>query len=95
MVPVSRRGPFFLSTTHENITGQHPLQATMDLLNNQVGRDLFVSVIQNGGYWGLLYGAFVENRIVEMMTDGLLWYLAPLGPGGEVTPDTKLIQSNK
>jgi len=70
------------------------LENTMDLFNNQYGRDLFVTLSQNGlaghGFKELVNGLLRNHKI----PNGELKRLSPLGPNSEIILTTQLVPTN-
>jgi hypothetical protein len=83
-----------LANAHENIPNNPPLEREMDLRNNQAGRNAFLWL--NQLYPGLhFFEAGLSLKLHEMMQNGQLWYLSPVGANGAIIPTTQLIPSNQ
>lgn len=84
-----------LANAHENRPGNPPLEREMDLRNNQLGRNAYyyVAALNLGSHF---FKEGLAIRINEMMKNGELWYLSPLGLDGAIIPGmTQLIPSNQ
>lgn len=79
-----------LGDAHENKPNQPLLERTMDLRNNQIGRDLFVWLQQNG-LDGHFFREALAIKLGQMMDNGELWHLKPLGPNGEIIPGMTIL----
>jgi hypothetical protein len=84
-----------LGDAHENIPAPNLLEREMDLRNNQIGRDLF-RYLQQQGLAGHFYRESVLIRLNIMMGNGDLWHLRPLAFDGSVIPGvTELVNVNQ
>ena len=83
-----------LGDAHETFPNSNQLENTMDLFNNQYGRDLFVTLSQNGlaghGFKELVNGLLRNHKI----PNGELKRLSPLGPNSEIILTTQLVPTN-
>jgi hypothetical protein len=84
-----------LGDAHENNPNQPNLERAMDLKNNHIGRDLFVWLHQLG-FDVDYFREILAIKLAQMMDNGELWHLSPLGPKGEVIPGvTELVRVNQ
>jgi hypothetical protein len=66
----------------------------MDLFNNQVGRDKYVYLSQNG-----FSGSFFKETLLlglrnQYVPNGELRQIAPLGPNSEIISTSQLVPTN-
>ncbi len=83
-----------LGDAHETFPNSNQLENTMDLFNNQFGRNLFVSLSQNGQA-----GHFFKETVNILLRNhkipnGELKRLSPLGPNSEILLTTQLVPTN-
>ncbi|ODT53314.1 MAG: hypothetical protein ABS68_06175 [Niastella sp. SCN 39-18] len=83
-----------LGDAHETFPNSNQLENTMDLFNNQFGRDLFVTLSQNGQA-----GHFFKETVMILLCNhkipnGELKRLSPLGPSSEIILTTQLVATN-
>lgn len=74
-----------LLTAHEQEPNQHPLEKAMDLYNNNVGRNIPMSL----SIWD--FDIYIE----KLANEGKLMIISDLGADGKPTANSKLIPSNK
>jgi hypothetical protein len=83
-----------LGDAHETIPNSNPLENQMDLFNNQVGRDKYVYLSQNG-----FSGSFFKETLLlglrnQYVPNGELRQIAPLGPNSEIISTSQLVPTN-
>lgn len=83
-----------LGDAHETFPNSNPLENEMDLRNNQIGRDLWVLLSQNGA-GGFPFKTILTDILKDQkIPNGELWRISPLGPNGEILSGAILVPTN-
>lgn len=84
-----------LADAHELKLDQQELARIMDLRNNQIGRELYLRLVQIANN-NLDYSIGVSLKLIQMIYAGELWHLKPLDSWGNVIPGvTQLVKTNE
>ena len=83
-----------LGDAHETFPNGNPLENEMDLFNNQVGRNLYSSLLQDGYGGALFKPTLVVLLSSHLVPTGQLRKIYPLGPDIEILQNSILIPTD-